>query len=61
MLKNTRDDINKPGPAQVGDIYKAPKQQNELQVSIYSFRKSKKQKIITEWRSGARQREPLAR
>ena len=45
---------NKPGPAQVGAISKAQKQQKDFQVSIYSTRKSKNQKKWTEWRAGAR-------
>ena len=36
--------FNKPGTAQVGAISKAQKQQKDFQESIYSTRKSKKQK-----------------
>ena len=36
---------NKSGPAQVGAIYKAQKKQKNFQVSIYSTRKSKNQKM----------------
>ena len=43
------------------NISKAQKWQKDFQESIYSTRKSKKKNEWTEWRAGARYREPLAR
>ena len=51
---------NKPGPAQVGAIPKAQKQQKDFQVSIYSTRKSKKQKMDRVARLGPLARAPSA-
>ena len=48
LLQNIK---NKPGSAQVGAISKAQKYQKDFQESIYSTRKSKKQKKWTEWRA----------
>ena len=44
ILQKSKLKYNKPGPAQVGAISKAQKQQKDFQVSIYSTRKSKNQK-----------------
>ena len=68
LIWYSRRNNNKPGPAKAGAIFKAQKQQKDLQVSSILFYSTRKSKILrkkffdkitsskkwTEWRAGAR-------